>query len=495
MEKPIQSECGLFAIFNPNIPEQNYNTMLESLHELQHRGQDAFGISYLTKNNEIKTDKYLKMVYDNIQTDEMIKNKNIYSQNLSPYMIGHLRYKTSGKSDYGTPNTYVQPLESINFSMAHNGNIKNTNLLHDTLIKYCSPDTNLLEELKQRNHDSFYIKTIIELLPGNIEDKLIKFMDIVPGVYCLLILTNDAIYAVRDRYAVRPLSIASVASKESTGTLYISSESCAFPANSVLIRNVNAGEIVKINPSGITSIHQSQSYKKHCLFEYIYYLRPSTISDGNLVGDIRTKYGQHLATKELRIKESYPYLNVDMNIHIKTPIKIDTNTLVVGSPFSGVISGKGYALAMGLEYDQVICKTKNIRSFILDNDTARKNACYQKFGFNVDKIKNKNIVLVDDSLVRGHTIRIMIEVLKELGAKDIHVRIASPPIKHPCYFGVDIPTEKELIANNTPFDKIVDVIGATSLMYLCMEDVKKIHGDTMCHACFTGEYTNELLEW
>jgi amidophosphoribosyltransferase len=186
---------------------------------------------------------------------------------------------------------------------------------------------------------------------------------------------------------------------------------------------------------------------------------------------------------------------MEMNIHIKTPIVIDTSTIVVGSPFSGVIAGKGYANLMGLEYDQIICKTKNIRSFILDNDIARKNACYQKFGFNVDKIKGKNIVLVDDSLVRGHTIRIMIEVLKELGARDIHIRIASPPIKYPCYFGVDIPTEKELIANNTTFDKIVDVIGATSLIYLCMKDVKKIHGETMCHSCFTGEYMNELLDW
>lgn len=507
-------ECGLFGICCQGDANSILKQSLNSLQKLQHRGQDSFGISYHNKNKDLIVNKYVGVVSDNINNCIEENKDNILSISYPKYgyhnivnMIGHLRYKTSGKV---TDNEYenIQPFlnTSKNYSIAHNGNIKNTELLHHTLMELKPKlEESDIQKLKERNHDTFYILQILEHLPAEtIEDKLIQFINIVPGVYCLLILIDDNIFVVRDRFGVRPLSLATIKVNDELNYM-VASESVAYPKGSVLVRDVKPGEIMKISiKAGFETIYQLNGIPpRHCLFEYIYFLRPETESDGLKTAEVRRNYGGLLSNKELKMYQShidinqYPIVDEEHNICIIKPIDYQNkqNYIVVGSPSSGIVSAEGYANNMELKYEQIIIKQKNIRSFILNNDAARRKACYQKFKFIEADIKDKNIILVDDSLVRGNTIRIMVQILKELGAIEVHVRIASPPIKHPCYFGIDIPDPKELIANNHNLYSLTCIVGADSLVYLDLDDIKNVHNDTICHACFSGKYQPELLEW
>lgn len=502
-------ECGLFGICSQNMEKtdsydgDNTNIIFNSLSKLQHRGQDSYGYSYIKEDTMI-TKKHLGLV--NLTKIEENADLNQIS-NLA--LIGHLRYVTSGKSSINEADN-IQPftgkITDYNFSLAHNGNIKNTESLERTLLKL-NPDVPKpeLEQLKQRNHDSFYLLKILENLPAvEMEDKLVQLVNTVPGVYCLLVMVGDTIYIVRDRFGVRPLCLATIEINNQTQYM-VASESVSFPAGSYLERDVKPGEVIKMSiHDGFETIYQMNTPEpKHCLFEYIYFLRPETIADELSVSDIRHKYGELLAQKEKDISsamisyEESPVVNEDKNICINNVIDYERNDdyVVVGSPSSGIIAAKGYAGKMGLNYDQIIIKQKNIRSFILNSDEARKKACYEKFKFDKDKINGKKIVLVDDSLVRGNTTRIMIQILKELGALEVHVRIASPPIKHACYFGIDIPDDKELIAAQNQIKEVTSIIGADSLIYLDLSDIQKVHKNTMCHACFSGEYEKELMDW
>ena len=481
----IKEECGLFGYIGDPITDMQL--IVESLVKLQHRGQDSFG--FTTTN--IDSYKYIKTP----ETNKKQLLSDLSSIDKFNGIIGHLRYKTSGNISQTDVFQHVQPLENKTkeFYLAHNGNISNTEILRQTL-RQLNPklDISYLEEM---DHDTHYILAIIDNLPGtSLEHKLISFMKLVPGVYCLLILHQDNLYVLRDRYGVRPLSIATY---QETNYL-VASESVAFFPNSHYLRDVNPGEIIKINKiNGLTTIYQHPSKPKHCLFEYIYFLRPETKVNQITTKDIRHQYGKLLALKEKNIGEilEYPYLDETHNICIIKPINPNAKYIVVGSPSSGILSAQQYARETKLEYKQIILKQKNIRSFILNNDAERRQACYQKFKFLEEDIRGNNIILADDSLVRGNTTRIMVQVLKELGAIEVHVRIASPPIKHPCYFGIDMPTSKELMASQHPLYSVTRIIGADSLIYLDLEDIKTIHQDNVCHACFSGEYIDELLNW
>lgn len=495
-------ECGLFGICGQGLKNMKENTnhlIYDSLNKLQHRGQDSYGYSYISNNNQLITEHHTKLV-DIEKITESINDIN----NLS--LIGHLRYMTSGKSSNEMDN--IQPFISKDgYSISHNGNIKNTELLHQTLLTL-SPKLSEQElaELVERNHDTYYLLKILENLPAeHMEDKLVQLVNYVPGVYCLIVLYQNYIYVVRDRYGVRPLSLATMRINGKTQYM-VASESVAFPDNSYLERDVVPGEVIKIGiDCGFETIYQMKTPDaKHCLFEYIYFLRPNTKADGLLVSDVRQHYGELLAKKELnimkimnQINHKYPFINIDKNICIINPIDYTkpNEYLVVGSPSSGIFSAEQYSKTMGLQYEQVIIKQKNIRSFILNSDEARKDACFKKFKFDKEKILGKKIILGDDSLVRGNTMRIMIQVLKDIGAKEIHVRIAAPPIRYACYFGIDIPNDEELIAKQYDIYEITKIIGADSLIYLDMSDIKTVHNNDICHACFTGEYTNELLDW
>jgi amidophosphoribosyltransferase len=494
-------ECGLFGICGQKLVGNNHQLITDALSKLQHRGQDSYGYSYYEPQSKSITVNHLMGLVNHLEIDERVNKISELS------LTGHLRYKTSGKK--GADELNIQPFMSkYGYTICHNGNIKETELLHKMLL---SLNPNLLEEemneLVERQHDTYYLLKILENLSAEeLEDKLVQLLNLVSGVYCLLILKDNTIYIVRDKYGVRPLSLATIEINGETQYM-VASESFAFPDNSYLVRDVNPGEVIKMNIDvGFDTIYQMKTPSPaHCLFEYIYFLKPETKADGLLASDVRCQYGELLAKKEIEEHQkigklieniSLPFVDEPRNVCIIRPIDYSNKDyIVVGSPSSGVLAAEKYANVMGLKYEQVIIKQKNIRSFILNNDADRRKACYMKFRFIEENIIGKKIILVDDSLVRGNTVRIMAQVLKELGAVEVHIRIASPPIKYPCYFGIDIPTKKELIATQHSLYSVTRIIGADSLIYLDLEEVRHVHKNTLCHACFSGNYQKELLEW
>lgn len=507
----IPHECGLLALCRQKLKDDVDFTdyLINGLICLQHRGQDSFGYSF----NNI-TYKHNGLIADS--TSDIRKAIRYMGHNV----IAHLRYQTSGKTIGG--DAYIQPLHSrfqynvqqgiathrMSFYLAHNGNIINLPKL-DQILREVNPDIDHqeLDKLRQLNHDSHYLVKIIEHMKGDMKDRLSQLMELVGGVYCLLVRLGDVVYIVRDRFGVRPLSIG-VLEKDDNLVYVVASETVAFPEGTILCRDVHRGEIIKLTPqNGFETVYQmdTSAYEaRHCLFEYLYFLRPETTSNKFHTATVRSQYGFLLASKEKNIYRKgnldvnkYPYSDLVKHIYIETPINFSQlgQYVVVGSPFSGILVGQQYATNMEIPYQQIIVKQKNIRSFILKDDESRRQACYHKFKFNEDEIKGKNIILVDDSIVRGNTTRIMIQVLKELGANEIHIRIGAPPIKNPCYFGIDIPNRQELIANKLSLPGILAEIGADSLIYLDMDDINGLHRHKICHSCFSGEYDSKMLEW
>lgn len=450
--------CGILGIVDNKEISSEY--FLNLLKKIQHRGQESFGISWVEKN-EINLKKYKGMIQDN--------TVNNFESNI---IIGHNRYSTSGKSKNNATQDQIskeiQPFNGISkcgeFVLVHNGNIPNL-------------------DIKDANSDTeFLVKQIENLKYDNWLDILKHIMNNFKKAYCLLIMTDNEIYVIRDKYGVRPLCIG----YNETGWC-VSSESCVFSDYNFL-RDVRPGEIVKINKEEIKTIYlEKHETKSYCLFEYIYFLNENSYADNYQVSKLRYKYGEQLANDDK-----------------KNNFTLD-NPLVVGSPSTGIPSGKGYADKMRFEYIQVLKKNAKVgRTFILENNKKRDIACKKKYYLDTEKIKDRNIIIVDDSLVRGTTMKNLIKIFRESGAKSVHIRIAAPPIKYPCYFGVDIPTREELIANKIKGEDIREIsigvkqlIGADSLYYLGINSIKNIMQkdfNNLCTGCFNSNY-NEKLEW
>ena len=338
---------------------------------------------------------------------------------------------------------------------------KNTDIISDThmIVKFIENfDFNKYKYIYNKN-PNWNINPVLN------NDKMwkiifIEILKIFKKAYCLLILTNSNIYAIRDKYGVRPLCIG-----YNEFGWCISSESTVFNNEYNFIRDVKPGEILKVNEDGINTMYIYENerenilnipMKAHCLFEYIYFLKEDTFADNFHVSNLRYKFGVELANQDNKNKQ------------------LIKNAIVVGSPSTGIPSGKGYADKMNLQYIQVLKKDNNIgRTFILENN-KKEIMPVKKYYLDTQKIKNNKIIIVDDSLVRGTTITNLISIFRESGAKEVHIRIAAPPIKNPCYYGIDIPTKEELIANNNSVEEIKKIINANSLSYLSINSIRKI---------------------
>ena len=468
--KPMSSlvtKCGLFGIRSKSnsLIQENVVTGLK---KLQHRGQESAGISYHT-SKEIVDIKGIGLVKDIFKTTKFDKNTSS--------CIGHVRYSTSGnsKKDKQSELEETQPINMGIFALAHNGNIPNLSSLITTFQKYISnkkenvSDTIILSEILNNIILSKNSSTPYLLYQG-----LIEIINKVPGVYCLLVLYKDSIIAVRDRYGIRPLCYG-----EKDGDFAISSESCALQ-DFKKVRDIRPGEIVKFTDKVETIYQYSEPKNVLCLFEYIYFLNPKTDADNHHVYSIRYESGKILASQE---------------------DTLDNNCIVIGIPNTGISGGKGYAEQSGLVYEQYI--TKNLdyhRSFIQPNNTDRYKVCSKKYIYDWDKLRGKNIVLVDDSIVRGNTMKAIIKLLRENGVNEIHLRINSPPVISPCYYGIDIPSYDELIANKLSIEEIKDFINADSLIYLELDKMIRMMKERnkdydYCCSCFNNKYSKELLEW
>ena len=437
--------CGIFAIYNNNYSINNIKDLIYYLKRLQHRGKDGYGMVYLEDNSLVT-----------IKNNGEIKN-DIHDRILDIYSkscIGHLRYSTSGNSvQNGKVYKHeLQPLRGFSndigsFYIAHNGNIPNVKI-----------------------HDSTYIKNILEKDTDTFENKLINVMNTIPAAFSIVILTNNNdMYLMRDRFGIRPLCFGRNNSK-----FYVSSESCSFNKNIRYLRDVYPGEIIKIDNNGYKTIYQHNNSKLNlCTFEILYFLSEESYVDGISIKNVRKNLGKVLANKEQMFKNKEDYI-------------------VTGIPLTGILYGKSYAETLELEYKQLIHKNDNVtRTFIILNDNDRKKACNDKFIYNQKEIEGKNVILVDDTIVRGNVIKCIIKNFKKYGAKEIHVRIPAPPVIDICELGISIQTKEELIMHNKNIEQVCSEIGADSLVYLTPNELEYFPKNSY-NQCFTGYINPEI---
>lgn len=432
-------EGGIFALYSKELRTDLVGLAYYGMYALQHRGQESAGFSIADTISEsemkLKTVKGKGLVADVFSLDDL----QSYTGNI---LIGHLKYATEG----GASSHSYQPLrgESImgKVSIVHNGNLVNMREVKEELMENGSlfqtkTDTEIILKLLGKNAKYGYRQSVLNTL---------KKLD---GAFAIGIIAENKLIGVRDPLGIRPLCLG----KRNDGVYVLASESCALDAiNAKFIRDIEPGEIVIIDENGVESIkYDIREKKSYSSFEYIYFARPDSVIDG-----ISVYASRHEAGKLL---------------YEQNPIEAD---LVIGVPDSGVPAAIGYSEASGIPYGVALLKNKYIgRTFILPTQELRENAVKVKLNPMKSLIENKRIVVVDDSLVRGTTSKILIKILFEAGAKEVHFRSASPVVISESYFGVNIASEKELIGNIMTVDEIREYIGATTLYYLSIENIKK----------------------
>ncbi len=432
-------EGGIFALYSKELRTDLVGLAYYGMYALQHRGQESAGFSIADTISEsemkLKTVKGKGLVADVFSLDDL----QSYTGNI---LIGHLKYATEG----GASSHSYQPLrgESImgKVSIVHNGNLVNMREVKEELMENGSlfqtkTDTEIILKLLGKNAKYGYRQSVLNTL---------KKLD---GAFAIGIIAENKLIGVRDPLGIRPLCLG----KRNDGVYVLASESCALDAiNAKFIRDIEPGEIVIIDENGVESIkYDIREKKSYSSFEYIYFARPDSVIDG-----ISVYASRHEAGKLL---------------YEQNPIEAD---LVIGVPDSGVPAAIGYSEASGIPYGVALLKNKYIgRTFILPTQELRENAVKVKLNPMKSLIENKRIVVVDDSLVRGTTSKILIKILFEAGAKEVHFRSASPVVISESYFGVNIASEKELIGNIMTVDEIREYIGATTLDYLSIGNIKK----------------------
>jgi amidophosphoribosyltransferase len=446
-DKPHE-ECGIFGIYAPG--REVARRSFFALYALQHRGQEGAGI--------VTCDGLMAHVHKGMGLVSQVFNEDNLRHLQGHMAIGHTRYSTTGAPKLRNTQPYV--LETLDgpLAIAHNGNLINAPQLRRELLErgvglQTSTDSELIIHLLAGSGGTDWL-TRIRILMARIE-----------GAYGIVILTKDAVYGVRDPWGLRPLVLGQL-----DGGNVLASESCAFSTiGAKMIREIEPGEIVRIDEAGY-EIFQGASPQKlaFCTFEQIYFARPDSVLNGKLVHQVRQKLGRQLA------KEA--------------PASAD---IVIPVPDSGTPHAIGYAQRSGIPYSEGLIKSRYIgRTFIEPTDQLRKVGVAMKFNPLPDNLEGKRVVMVDDSIVRGNTSGPLVQLLRDAGAREVHVRVACPPIKFPCFMGVDMATQTELIAANMSLDEICEHIGADSLGFLTISGLMKAlkAADGYCNACFTGEY-------
>ena len=452
-DKP-REECGVFGILRAeqvNVARSIYY----GLNALQHRGQESAGIAvcdtYGEKGN-INTYKGMGLVSEVFHEDVL----NSLTGNIG---IGHVRYSTTGASNIQNAQPYFLKYLKGTLALVHNGNIRNSGEIRRKL--------ELEGATFQGTSDSEVIAARIvreRLKTASIEDAVKNVAKELKGGYAIIVMSPKKLVGIRDPLGLKPLCMGRLKKG-----FVLASESAALAAvGAEYVRDIEPGETVTITEYSVTpDMTLTQDRKAHCIFEYIYFARLDSKLDGIDVYDARIQGGRSLARRY--------------------PVEAD---LVTGVPESGITAAVGYSQESGIPFKPIFHKNSYIgRTFIKPTQEEREEAVAQKLSILGSVVRGKSIVLIDDSIVRGTTIRKLIEMLKAAGATQVHVRISSPPFLYPCYYGTDIPSSKQLIADNYSEDEIRRMIGADSLGYMHIEDLKDMTGDLpICRACFTGEY-------
>lgn len=459
--KSLNEECGVFGIWgHPQAAQVTYF----GLHSLQHRGQEGAGI---VSNDKGKLSGYRGMGL----LSEVFKNPADLEKLKGKAAIGHVRYATAGSADIRNIQPFLYKFHDGQYGLCHNGNLTNAVSLREQLEKEgaifnASSDTEILMHLIRRSHQP------------NLMDKVKEALNTVKGGFAYLLMVEDKLIAALDPNGFRPLSLGKMAN----GAIVVSSETCAFEVvGAEWIRDVNPGEVVIIDDEGITyDTYTTDTQLAICSMEYIYFARPDSNIQGINVHTARKRMGAQLA-REFK----------------------ETADIVVGVPNSSLSAAMGFAEASGLPNEMGLIKNQYTqRTFIQPTQELREQGVRMKLSAVSGVVKGKRVVMIDDSIVRGTTSRRIVQLLKEAGAKEVHVAIASPPLAYPCFYGIDIQTRKELIAANHTVEETRDIIGADSLTYLSIDgliDSIGIKTDApnggLCVAYFDGDYPTPLYDY
>jgi len=445
-DKP-KEECGVFGIYAPD--QEVARLTYYGLYALQHRGQESAGIA-VSDGRSISLHKGMGLVSE-------VFSDSIVDRLKGKMAIGHVRYSTTGSSLLANAQPLVVHYQQGMMALAHNGNLTNAMELREELGKNGA--------VFQTTIDSeVIINLITRYRRDSLEDALVKTMMDLRGAYALVIMAEDKLFGLRDPHGVRPLCIGRM------GDRYcLASESCALDTiGAEFIRDVEPGEIVIIDEEGIQSRQGfTRTDRSSCAFEYIYFARPDSTIDQLNVSESRRQMGIELARE--------------------CPIDAD---IVIAVPDSGTASALGYATALGLPFGEGLIKNRYVgRTFIQPTQAMREVGVRLKLNANTSVLKDKRVVMIDDSIVRGTTSCKLVDMVKKAGAKEVHFLISSPPVAYPCYYGIDTAEREKLIANQLDVEGIREFIGADSLHYISEEALLRALGtDTVCLACFNGKY-------
>ena len=439
--------CGIFGMYAPQYDV--FNTVLRGISALQHRGQESAGICH-SDATTLTFETGMGLV------------SQVFNQKYDiecTFGIGHTRYSTEGSSTLqnAQPLEMVDPYSGEAVAVAHNGNIVNFVEARNALV-------NRGHELKTNSDTEVLAHHLLEH-KGSWEDRFRVLLNTVPAAYSLMVLTPTRMFAVRDRYGIRPLCIGSLGDN-----CIVASESCALDAvDATFIRAVAPGEMIAIDATGVHNAQLATPMYAGCAFEHIYLSKSNSILDEVWVGEQRMQMGRHLANE--------------------CPADVD---IVVGVPDSAIDQARGYASALGIPLvREALIKNRDGRSFIAPNQNARDAFARIKYDADRRWVEDKRIAVVDDSIVRGTTAPWIVQLLRQHGAREIHLRIASPPIRYSCHLGVDLSEEQGLVAAQMSIDEICEQVGADSLAYLSVQSMLSVIGEragSKCTGCFTGAY-------
>ena len=452
----LHEECGIFGVYSP-AKQDVARTAYYGLFALQHRGQESCGI-VVCDDGVFSTYKDLGLV------EEVFTERHLARLGQGNIAVGHVRYGTTGCTDRHNAQPLVVNHIHGHIAIAHNGNITNSLELRSQLelqgsIFHTTSDTEVIS----------YIVTRERITSNSIEEAVERAMYTIKGSYSLAVMSPTKLVLARDPFGFRPLCYG----VRDDGTYIAASETCALDSvGAKFVRDVLPGEVVYFDKDGVHSIktHCGKQKKHICAFEFVYFARPDSVIDGISVHSARVKAGEYLAKSH--------------------PVEAD---IVIGVPDSGLDAAIGYSKESGIPYEIGYIKNKYIgRTFIAPGQDNREDKVKLKLNPVSSVVKGKRVVVIDDSIVRGTTSKKTIKLLRDAGAKEIHMRISSPTFLNPCYYGTDIDSRDYLIACHHSVEEIAKIIGADSLGFLSVENVKDIAGGECCTACFDGSYPTAI---
>ncbi|MBC6719518.1 amidophosphoribosyltransferase [Treponema sp. Marseille-Q4130] len=458
-EDVLHDECGVVGVYLNNASGDTASMSASSLayygmYSLQHRGQESAGIA-VSDGSDVKAHKLMGLVADVFKREDL----DALSGRIA---VAHVRYATAGGCTIENAQPMVYRFKLGTVAVAHNGQLVNYEQLREMLEESGST-------FNSTSDTEVIVKFIAKSYKKGLERALTDTIQLIKGSFALCVMTQDCLIGARDPNGIRPLCLGKLA-----GGWVLASESCAIDAMGAdFVRDIRPGEIVIINGDGVLSFEFGEkTSKRSCIFEYVYFARPDSILDEIPVQEARLRMGAMLA------KEN--------------PVSAD---VVIGVPDSGLGAALGYSRAAGIPYATGIVKNKYIgRSFIAPTQKERENTVFVKLNTIKNEINGKRVIVIDDSIVRGTTSRRLIQILRKAGAKEVHLRVSSPPVKFPCYFGIDTPRRAELISSDHDVEAIREEIGADSLAFLSMdgmlEALRSCNPEQYgyCKGCFTGEY-------